>query len=419
MAAVVSSGLALSAGAQVDEAERFAASSATKIEALRVDGSIVLGRTISLGGSSGPRFTTAFDQLSGIDQCGFGDLYPQSGVMQSAVEDVVLHPGTEAGLISSFSVAATRPLCDGGAGTTSEEFLLVVLSWEVIDNVADLDGTDGFAAPPLGLVTPMELVDSDGDTFIDGFNGGILLNFADTDTDGDGANDQLLSSGASGYGLYFGTGLETLGVPMPSGVDRYDGSGGAPDGRPDGGIQVIMSRGFGDDGQGPLFAGLYPATNSRLLFGATAEDDVTGCLAQNYLGQGSSNGTLWAEGMSDCGGGAGWSEGSASPSADELYDPLVDIRDLEGVLSPPNPNSFGIAMKICTVPDDTNNQNCCDVNQDGACTASDFPGWLYSFNNGLPTCDVNQDGACTAADFTAWISAYSDSHAGTPQLCTF
>lgn len=421
--AVLFSGLALSAMSQ-EGASRIEAVAVTKIEALRTDGGFVLGPTVVRDGntiSRGEIAVPAFDQLSTLTHCGSGELYPQAGVVQSAVEDVVAASGTESATISSFSLAGKRLLCDGGTGSTSEVFQLVVLSWEVVDNYPDLDGSDGFDTDGDGLVLPYDMNDTDGDTFIDEFNGGLLLSFADVDSNGDTvitAEDELLSSGATSYMVYAASGLDTFGVPMPSGVDRYDGSGGGPDGRPDGGIQVMMTRGFGGDGNGPLFGGLYPATNSVMMFGTTAGFDPTLCLFQNDLGQGTSNGVLWAEGMSECGADAGWSDGSASPAADDQFDPLVDVRDLNGVLSPPEPESIGIAMRI-EVTNLIYLRDCCDINGDGSCTPTDFSAWVHAYQNSLPTCDTNEDGACTPRDFPDWLNAFNQSMSGNPINCVY
>ncbi|MFI4872545.1 MAG: GC-type dockerin domain-anchored protein [Phycisphaerales bacterium JB061] len=63
--------------------------------------------------------------------------------------------------------------------------------------------------------------------------------------------------------------------------------------------------------------------------------------------------------------------------------------------------------------------DCCDVNGDGACTATDFSAWVGAFNSGAPNCDVNQDGSCTPTDFSAWVGAYNASNAGNPSTCNF
>lgn len=304
---VVCAGAACVSSAEpLEQVDAVHAQSATKIEAMRTDGSLVLGRTVyfgrgqSRGSCAGP----AFDQFSGLELCNFGDVFPQSGVIQNAVEDVIPASGLDGTLISEFSIVGERPLCDSGAGTTSELFQIAVGSWEVVDNFPNLDGSDGFPSGTPGLVTPMRMSDTDGDTFIDAFNGGIILTYADTDTDGDTLNDAMRSSDSTR--LFFATGLDTFGLSLPLGVDAN------LDGIPDGGIQVAMTRGDGGDGNGPLFGSFYPATNTRILFGATAMDDPSGCLAANDAGQGASDGTIWAEGYSDCNGGPGWFDGSAS-----------------------------------------------------------------------------------------------------------
>ena len=114
-----------------------------------------------------------------------------------------------------------RPLCDNGAGTESEVMQQVIASWEVIDNAF----MGGFNPDGNGLVSPFDQNDTDGDTLVDEFNGAIILTYANTDTDGDGINDQQTSSGG-GFAMYTASGLETLGVPLPSGLDRYNSTNG-------------------------------------------------------------------------------------------------------------------------------------------------------------------------------------------------
>ncbi|RNC82171.1 MAG: hypothetical protein ED559_10430 [Phycisphaera sp.] len=415
---VVCAGAACVSSAEpLEQVEAVHAQSATKIEAMRTDGSFVLGRTIYFGDamSRGGCIEYAFDQFSWIASCGGNDVFPQSGVLQSAVEDFVSIPSQVGSGLSGFSLAAARPLCDAGAGTTAEEFHLVLEMWEGVDNVAQLDGTDGFPTETPGLVTPMHIGDTDGDTIVDGFIGGIILTYADTDTDGDTLNDAMSSSG---FRVYSATGLETLGIPLPEGSDIYDGaSNPAPDGIPDGGIKVTLTRGDGGDGNGPLANGFYPSTNARLAFGATAENDPSGCLMSFELGNGSSSGTLWAEGYSECNGGAGWSDGSSSGGVDDLYDPAVDIRNLDGVVA--GLDSIGLAISICGGGEIFPGTDCCDTNQDGYCTPADFTAWVAAFNSNMPTCDSNQDSVCDPTDFTAWLNAYNASQSGNPQLCLF
>jgi hypothetical protein len=63
--------------------------------------------------------------------------------------------------------------------------------------------------------------------------------------------------------------------------------------------------------------------------------------------------------------------------------------------------------------------DCCDINGDGSCSATDFSAWINAFNNSLPTCDVNQDGSCTPTDFSAWINAFNASTGGAALQCNF
>jgi hypothetical protein len=427
----------------------FQAVRATAITGLTVDGQYVYGKTIELGQNSSTRggLTTAYDSQLMADTDGDGqdldpvcaDLAPHGLTtpgsryffgtefsFQSQAEDIVPASGTEGQMISEVVMSGTRPLCDNGTGTTSEVMQQVITSWEVIDNFPDLDGTDGFATATAGLVTPFDQNDTDGDTFVDEFNGGMILTYADTDTDGDGANDEQLSAGASGYGIYFGTGLETLGVPMPSGVDRYDGSGGAPDGRPDGGIQVEWTRGDGGDAMGPLLGGFYPSTRASSMFWGTAAMEPAGStcpyIANPGFGAGDSDGIVWGEGQDLCNdvnnAGGDWSTGGPAGNAtvDNLLDPDFDVADWFGIV--PDFDRLGLAVRLKTGASNPGT-DCCDVNGDGACSPTDFSAWINAFNNSLPTCDVNQDGACSPTDFSAWISAFNDSSAGNPQTCIF
>jgi len=412
---------------------------ATAIIGLTVDGQYVYGETVELG-QNNARFNgaiTSYDSalmadtdLDGMDLdpvC--ADLAPHllggpssryffgtEFSWQSFAEDVIPAAGTEGGIVDELVFAGTFPICDNGAGTTSEVLQIVFSSWENIDNFPDLDGTDGFDVGfPAPLVSPFDQNDIDGDTFVDEFNGGVILTYADT------ANGlELFSQGALGYGIFFATGLSTLGLPMPSGTD-YDG-----DTDSDGGIQIQWTRGDGGDGLGDLLGGFYPSTRAAsMLWGTTAmEQPGTTCAYPNAtypgFGLGDSDGIVWGEGEDLCNdpGNAGgdWSTGGLDPTVNDMLDPDFDVADWFGIV--PDFESLGLMIRI-RVAGGVTPQDCCDINQDTFCTAADFSAWIAAFNAGASTCDVNQDTFCTAADFSAWIAAFNNSTAGNPDQCVF
>ncbi|GAB5496138.1 MAG: hypothetical protein Phyf2KO_12180 [Phycisphaerales bacterium] len=427
---------------------------ATAITGLTVDGQYVYGRTIELGNNNNNAarggLTVAYDAALFADTDGdtqvldpvCGDIAPHTLTTpgsryffgtefswQSYAEDFIPASGTESGTLSSMSFAGVRPLCDNGTGTTSEVMQMVWEGWEEIDNFPDLDGGDGFDTDGDTLVFPFNTTDTDGDTLIDQFVGGVILTYADTDTDGDTINDQQLSDGSAGYGIYFATGLDTLGVALPAGNDVWDGSGGmSADGRPDGGMRLLWTRGDGGDGNGPLLNGFYPTTrSSSMLWGTLAmENMATSCPYDDTnpvgFGAGTSDGTIWGEGEDLCNdpnnAGGAWSEGapSGNEAVDEAHDPNFDIADWFGIV--PDFEVLGLMIKL-EVGGAPQPEDCCDVNQDGACTPTDFSAWINAFNNNLSTCDVNQDGSCTPTDFSAWINAFNSSTGGNPLDCTF
>ncbi len=423
------------------------ATRATAITGLTVDGQYVYGQTIELGQGNTNRITgtIAYDAAQMADTDGDGldldpvcaDLAPHSlggassrywfGLgfsWQSYAEDIVVDTGTEGGTLTEFVFTGSASLCDGGVGTQSEVLQVVLESWEGFDNFPDLDGADGFDLQPgpLGGNTafPADLSDNDGDTFVDGFLGGVILTYANTDTDGDTIPDQHLSDGAAGYGIFFATGLDTLAIPLTSNLDQFDGGKAGTDGRGDGGVRLLWTRGDGGDNMGPL-GGLYPSSKATSMFWGTyaMQGGPGACAEPAPFGAGDSDGTIWGEGEDICVDGLGsWSGGA--PSGDEVvnnrYDNTFDIGDWFGIV--PDFVSLGLCIRL-NVTGGPTTQDCCDVNQDGACTPADFSAWIAAFNAMGPTCDVNQDGSCTPADFSAWIAAFNASTGGNPSQCTF
>lgn len=420
------------------------ATQATKIIGLTVDGVYVYGETIQLGNGNTNRGggTVAYDsaQLADTDGDGFafepvcGDTAPHTGSFpgsryvlpisaQSWAEDIIPDAGTEGGVITEVVFGAVRPLCDGGTGSQCEVSQVIIESWEGFDNFPDLDGTDGFDTDGDGLGFPASRTDSDGDTFVDEYLGGFILTYANTDTDGDTVPDCMTSFGAGGYSLWYATGLETLGVPLTDNLDLWDGGKPGTEGRPDGGVRVIWTRGDGGDGMGPLTGGFYPATRVTPVAWGTLDMEAPGNMCPYAgdpgFGVGTSDGTIWGEGENFCADGfASWSDGAPSGniSVDDQFDVLGDIVDWYQFV--PDFVSLGMMFRI-SVEGAIVDNTCCDINADGQCTAADFSAWLAAYNTSSSRCDVNQDGMCTPADFTAWLAEYNASQAGHGNFCVF
>ncbi len=423
------------------------ATHATKIIGLTVDGQYVYGETIALGQGNNSRNLPgdiAYDAFQGTDTDLDGldldpvcaDLAPHSlggpssrywfGLgfsWQCYAEDIIPASGTENGIVSSLVMPGSHAQCDAGAGTVSEPLFIIFESWEGFDNFPDLDGSDGeFGATPDGLGFPASQSDTDGDTFVDEFLGGVILGYNNVDTNGDTVPDQHLSDGGAGYTIYYATGLETFGIPLTSNADLWDGGKVGTDGRGDGGVRLLRTRGDGGDQSGPLNGGFYPATKAQsMLWGTYAmQGGAGGCtIADPGFGGGDSDGTIWGEGEDGCVDGLGsWSGGAPSGNevCDEQYDTTFDIADWFGIV--PDFVALGLCIRI-EVNAGPSGQDCCDVNQDTFCTPADFSAWLAAYNGSLPTCDVNQDTFCTPADFSAWLAAYNASVGGNPQTCVF
>ena len=420
---------------------------ATAIVGLTVDGRYVYGKTIEFGHVNANRgggcADVAYDsaQFADTDMDGVcldpvcGNVFPHgaSGAasryslntnLQSWAEDIIPEAGKEGQTISGLAFAGSHPLCDNGAGTVCEPLQIIFESWEGFDNFPDLDGTDGFDTDLDGLGFPASRSDNDGDTFIDEFLGGIILTYANSDSDGDTIADTQCSSGAGGYSTWYATGLESLDVPLTDNLDLWDGGSVGTDGRPDGGVRVLWTRGDGGDGLGPLTGGFYPSSRVTQMFWGTLVMEVPGTLCPYAgdpgFGVGDSDGIIWGEGEDVCGDGdPAWSDGTPTGNevVDDQYDVLGDVVDWTGIVS--DFNALGVMFRISVdsvgIVDDT----CCDANADGMCTPADFSAWVAAFNSNGPRCDVNQDGNCTPADFSAWVAAFNSQQSGTPLYCNF
>lgn len=420
--------------------DTFRAVSATRIIGLTTDGSYIFGETIVMGQDTANRSipVIAYDaaQLNGYTPT-CADLAPHffndpstrydlglNYAFQSWAEDIIPVSGTEGTLVSEIVFAASIPLTDNGAGTTSEVLQVLFESWEGIDNFPDLDGTDGeFGATPDGLGFPFSLTDANGDTFVDELLGGFLISFANVDANGDTVLDEHASLGASGYGLFIASGLQSLGVPLTSNLDLWDGGNLGTDARPDGGIRLIMTRGIGN-GNGSLPGGFYPTTNGQFMLWSTfsMQGGMGGCgFVCNGFGAGDSDGIVWGEGEDLTGNGhPAWSQGAPSGNTivDDIFDTTHDVSDWTNFS--PNQTTVGLMLRI-GVDSAAPFRDCCDINGDFVCNAADLGAWIGAFTSRLCTCDVNQNGFCTPADFGAWIGAYaaSTSVPPAPLKCRF
>lgn len=416
----------------------YRAVSATRILGQTVDGRYVYGDTVALSGAIANRSVPviAYDsaQLNGYTPV-CADLAPHflanpadrydlglNYAFQSWAEDIIPISGTEGAIVSELVFGASIPLTDSGTGTVSEVLEFIFESWEEIDNFPDLDGEDGeFGATPDGLGFPFARTDSDGDTFVDQYLGGFVLTFANVDTDADTIPDEHLSFGAGGYAIFIANGLQSLGVPLTSNIDAWDGGKPGTDGRPDGGIRLIMTKGIGN-GSGPLPGGFYPSTNGQFALWSTysMQGGMGGCrFVCNGFGGGDSDGTVWGEGE-DLSGNShpAWSLGAASGNdiVDDVYDTTHDIDDWFG--ASPSQTTYGLMLRI-GVDAAAPFRDCCDIDGDWDCDMNDFTAWMTAFTLQICTCDVNQDGFCTAADMSAWTAAYNASTSTSPLKCRF
>ena len=138
------------------------------------------------------------------------------------------------------------------------------------------------------------------------------------------------------------------------------------------------------------------------------------------FGAGFSGSILWGEGEDLCNdpnnNDGSWSENSTDTAVNDAYDPVGDVVDWTGAV--PDFMQIGPAIRIKVYAEPTT-RDCCDISDDGFCTAGDFTAWINAYNNSSAGCDVNQDGACAPADFSAWINAFNNSTAGAPLQCQY
>jgi len=425
--------------------QQYRARTATAIVGLTTQGRYVLGETIVIDEVYFGRNTPgviAYDaaqmadtNLDGVDYepvC--ADQLPHTMSMpsdrywygigyswQTFAEDIVVAPGTEGQTLSEVVFAGVSPACE----QSLEPLFVIFESWEGIDNRPQFDGSDGFSITPVpggNHAFPFDLSDNDGDTFVDGFLGGVIMDFNNVDLDGDTIPDVYAPASGFGYGVFAVSGLDSLGIPITDNLDLFDGGLPGADGRGDGGIRLLLTRGDGGDGLGPL-SGFYPSSKAQsMLWGTLSMQSVPiACVTTDGFGVGDSTGTVWGEGEDVCEDGLGaWSENAptGNEDVDNLYDNAWDIGTLgDGIV--PDFESLGLMIRIKVNGDELPPTDCCDVNFDYQCSPADFTAWIAAFNGQVSPCDVNQDGFCTPADFSAWIAAFNASMSGAPDLCFF
>ena len=290
--------------------------------------------------------------------------------------------------------------CDNTSGT--EPMILVFTMYDSVDLTAELDGVnDGFDTDGDGFAdSPYERTDTDGDGLLDQFTGGVIVTFANVDTDGDTTNGaEVLDAATAGYYILLAEDLTAGGTnDVFGGFPAGDRDG---DGRPDGTYEMFIAGGEGPDtdgdgngDSGDIFNQFIPATNvaQAMLWGPGASDN-SGCNAADL---GSTNGITWAQGENVCdplapNAGAGFSDGAANPDGgslvDNFWDPSIELTDFTAVVGCPDPLAYAVTIQGegsgGTPPP------CADTNGDGLVTPADFNAWILAFNQGVngPTCN--------------------------------
>ncbi|MEO1584023.1 MAG: hypothetical protein AAFR96_05550 [Planctomycetota bacterium] len=345
----------------------------------------------------------------------FGDDFAVQAVADDFEVDASALAGNEN--FSGFITTTNFPSCDGSQG--SEPLFIIFTMYDSVDLVADIDGFDGFDTDGDGVNdSPYDRTDTDGDGLLDQFSGGVIVTFANIDTDGDGDDDILDASGAGYYTLFAeeltnadldgdgvldGLGSEDFGV-FPSG-DR-DG-----DGRPDGTFEIFYAGSEGPDTDGDgvpgdtgdIFNQFFASTNNAqtMFWAPTLNDTVGGCLANT--GTGSNEGIYWGQGANVCptgslNEGGDFSEGLGT--VDNVWDASIEVTDFAAAVACPDPLGAGVTI----IGEGAPTPPCADTNGDGIVTPADFNGWVLAFNTqNVAVCDQNGDNLCTPQDFNSWV----------------
>ncbi|MFI4894446.1 MAG: hypothetical protein ACIAQ0_13605 [Phycisphaerales bacterium JB058] len=415
--------------------------SATAIVGMTVDGEYVYGDTIVYSQSSANRSDNAiiaYDSAQLADTYNNGNDYEpvcadvaphflnqpgsryhfgSSVDIQSYAEDIVVAPESVGLPLSEVAFAGIVTACPNSGLFGPEPLFVIFESWEGFDNVAQFDGLDGFDHETAGgsvFAFPASRADDDGDTLIDGFLGGVVLDFNTIDTNGDFISD-VYEQADGGYCVFVADRLNLFDIPLTSNLDLFNGGLPGTDGRGDGGVRLIWTRGLGDDGNGPLAGGYYPSSKAESMLWSTNSmqggQGACGYAEQAGFGAGDSTPTLWAESENICSGVPG------GLVVDDRYDTTFDLNYFDDMFGSYF-NAIGpmIRLKVEELGAST---DCCDANSDGVCSPADFSAWVAAYNRDAPHCDANQDAMCTPHDFSTWVAAFNASTGGDPMSCYF
>ncbi|MEL6796650.1 MAG: hypothetical protein AAFO89_07475, partial [Planctomycetota bacterium] len=264
--------------------------------------------------------------------------------------------------------------------------------------------------------SPYSRTDADGDGLVDEFSAGVLITFANVDTDGDTSNGNEALSFTPGFNFLLADLLSDNDGDGISGDPGAIDFGSFPtgdrdgDGNPDGAFELFFAgrEGPDTDGDGLPDSGsifnAFEASNlgpSPVLWG-TPDTDTSGCAASFGITAGSSGGSLWLQTQ----------EADVctpdSAMAGNVWDPTTDFTDLTAVAACPSALTPSVQFFGLRTGDPT---PCADSNGNGVVDPGDFNAWVIQFNTQGPGCDQNGDGQCTPADFNAWVLNFNSGSA--------
>ncbi|MEL6497361.1 MAG: hypothetical protein AAGJ54_07975 [Planctomycetota bacterium] len=356
----------------------------------------------------------------------FGPTFATQAVADDFEYDVNLAAGADA--FSGFTSLVNWLSCGGAGDTGTEPAILIFTMYDSVDLTADLDGVnDGFDTDGDGVNdSPYDVTDTDGDGLIDQFTGGVVVTFANIDTDGDTSNGgEILDADTDGYYVLFAEELtDTDGdgvVGDPGAVDF----GGFPvgdrdgDGNPDGTFELFVAGsegpdtdGDGDGDSGDIFNQYFAPTSlvaQVMIWGPPSSDNSSPlCAEGDGVNEVTSN-LGWAQGLNPCPAGstnegAGFSDGALDGGVvNNIWDISIDATDFAGVVACPDPVGYAVSISGEGTGDGGNDGPCADTNQNGVVDPGDFNAWILQFNTQGPFCDQNGDGLCNPGDFNAWI----------------
>ncbi|MEO0632468.1 MAG: GC-type dockerin domain-anchored protein, partial [Planctomycetota bacterium] len=259
--------------------------------------------------------------------------------------------------------------------------------------------------------------DTDGDGLLDQFAGGVIVTFANIDTDGDPNNgNEILDADTNGYYVLFAEELTAATAGGPLGVEDF---GDLPNIDPDGDgnyegtfeLFVAGSEGPDTDGDGNGDSGdifnqfFVSGNNAQIMIWGPNGNDTNACATSSVVND-ISEAIIWGQGQTQCdpadpnGGGTGFSDGASDGGVvNNIWDPSIDVTDFSGLVACPDPTAWAVTIQGeggATGP-------CADTNENGVVDPGDFNAWVIAFNAQSPLCDQNGDGLCDPSDFNAWV----------------